>query len=553
MISRAIITILFIVLMVNLCAQSTLKLDSLQQALEQHSIEDSVKVNLLNNIGFEFWIVAPSQSELYGEMALELADRLSYQPGRAFAKRVIGVSHWARGNYDRALPLLIDAYQIYSELQDTLGTANSLMNIGLVYSDQRNFTEAFHNFFESIKMFEKLGEEGRIATTYNKIGSIYSEQGQFDQAQEYFEKALKIHNKEHFRYGIAESYNRLGLLFRDRGDYNQALDFTNQSLEISREIDDKEGTTKNLENLASIYIRQGQYARAEQYLREGKELAAEIGSKKWLKDIYFDLKEIALYRRDYPEAFRYYEAYTAMKDSLFNEEKAAQMADLRAQFEISEREKTIALKKQEISLLQQRARFNNLTRNILIAGLLFLVILTYLIISQLRLRIKNSRLRERELQKELDYRSRELTTYTLNFIQKNEIMEELKGNISEIQRISEPMVSKKLGSLYRLVDHSFNLDKDWQEFKIYFEQVHPEFFVILKEKYPDLSNSELRLCALIKLNLTMKESATILGISPDSVKTARYRLRKKLGLVNEVNLSDFIRDVDKREPMLTEN
>ncbi len=419
------------------------------------------------------------------------------------------------------------------------------MNLGLVYSDQRNFTDAFTNFFESIRMFEILGEQGRIATTYNKLGSIYSEQGQFDQALEYFEKALIIHKSDNFPYGIAESYNRLGLLYRDVGEYQKGLDYCLQSLELSRTIADKEGATKNLENIASIHIKQKQYPEAESYLHEGLSMASEIGSKKWLKDIYFDLKEIALFRQDFPQAFRYYEAYTTMKDSLFNEEKAAQMADLKAQYEISEREKTIALKKHEISILQQQARFDDLTRNILIAGLVFLVVLAYLIMNQLQLRIKNSKLREKELRNELDFKSRELTTYTLNFIQKNEIMEQLKGGINDLQKQSEPHISQKLGSLRRMVDHSFNLDKDWQEFKMYFQEVHKDFFVVLKEKFPNLSNSELRLCALIKLNLTMKESSTILGISPDSVKTARYRLRKKLGLSNEANLGDFLREVDK--------
>ncbi len=543
--SRSLVILCLLILPTCAWAQSQQKLDSLTHLLEKEELSDHQKVDLWNQMGFEYWTLSPAHSEQYGKQALQLAEQLEYPTGIAFAKRVIGVSHWARGTYDKALPLLLEAYDQYQQLGDTLGEANALMNIGLVYSDQRNFTDAFTNFFESIRMFEILGEKGRIATTYNKLGSIYSEQGQFDQALEYFEKALIIHKSEDFPYGIAESYNRLGLLYRDMGEYQKGLNYCLQSLELSRTIADKEGATKNLENIASIHIKQRQYTEAETYLREGLSMASEIGSKKWLKDIYFDLKEIALFRQDHPQAFRYYEAYTTMKDSLFNEEKAAQMADLQAQYEISEREKTIALKKHEISILQQQARFDDLTRNILIAGLVFLVVLAYLIMNQLQLRIKNSKLREKELRTELDFKSRELTTYTLNFIQKNEIMEQLKGGINDLQKQSEPHISQKLGSLRRMVDHSFNLDKDWEEFKLYFQEVHKDFFVVLKEKFPNLSNSELRLCALIKLNLTMKESSTILGISPDSVKTARYRLRKKLGLSNEANLGDFLREVDK--------
>jgi len=79
---------------------------------------------------------------------------------------------------------------------------------------------------------------------------------------------------------------------------------------------------------------------------------------------------------------------------------------------------------------------------------------------------------------------------------------------------------------------------------LHFEQVHQHFFTRLKEACPDLSSAELKLCALIRLNLNMKESATILGISPTSVKTARYRLRKKLNLSQEESILDYLLKIE---------
>lgn len=90
----------------------------------------------------------------------------------------------------------------------------------------------------------------------------------------------------------------------------------------------------------------------------------------------------------------------------------------------------------------------------------------------------------------------------------------------------------------RLVDYSFSVDKDWKDFKICFEQVHHEFFTKVKETHPDLSSSELKLCALIRLNVNLRESSTVLGISPESVKTTRYQLRRKSNLEEESNLTD---------------
>ena len=85
-----------------------------------------------------------------------------------------------------------------------------------------------------------------------------------------------------------------------------------------------------------------------------------------------------------------------------------------------------------------------------------------------------------------------------------------------------------------------NRNKDWKDFDTYFESLNKNFYLRLKEISPDISPNDLKICALIKLNLSIKEMAVILSISPDSVKTARYRLRKKLSLQTEDNLTDFI-------------
>jgi DNA-binding CsgD family transcriptional regulator len=97
--------------------------------------------------------------------------------------------------------------------------------------------------------------------------------------------------------------------------------------------------------------------------------------------------------------------------------------------------------------------------------------------------------------------------------------------------------------LQKLIDESFRLDKDWDEFKLYFEQVYVDFYQSLHEKYPDLTNTELRHCALIKLNLSISECANILGISPESVKISRFRLKKKMNLETQNEVRDEIMSI----------
>lgn len=149
-------------------------------------------------------------------------------------------------------------------------------------------------------------------------------------------------------------------------------------------------------------------------------------------------------------------------------------------------------------------------------------------------------LKEKQLQDQIEYRNKQITTHTLNIIQKNEMLKDLRERLEAIVKATDGGPHNELKKLLKIIDESFRLDKDWEEFKLYFEQIYTGFYAKLKINYPELSNQELRHCALIRLNLSNNECASILGISPSSIKVSRTRLRKKLNLENHHSLTDFV-------------
>jgi len=153
--------------------------------------------------------------------------------------------------------------------------------------------------------------------------------------------------------------------------------------------------------------------------------------------------------------------------------------------------------------------------------------------------LKFYQLKEKQLQDQIEFKNKQITTHTLNIIQKNETLRELKNELEVLVKRSNGE-AVEIRKTLRKIDESFKLDKDWDEFKLYFEQVYTGFYTKLKLSYPEISNQELRHCALIRLNLTANECASILGISPDSIKVSRTRIRKKLNLQGTQSLSDFI-------------
>ena len=150
------------------------------------------------------------------------------------------------------------------------------------------------------------------------------------------------------------------------------------------------------------------------------------------------------------------------------------------------------------------------------------------------------RLQEMQLQQELEAKNKQLASYAINFIRKNELIESLKANLAQLKKGPHLDSTRQLNDMNRLLESSGQIDREWEDFKRQFEEVHKDFYKMLKDHYPSLTNSELKLCTLLKLNMNAKEAAAIMGISPDSVKKARHRLRKKLALAPEMNLVDHI-------------
>lgn len=142
----------------------------------------------------------------------------------------------------------------------------------------------------------------------------------------------------------------------------------------------------------------------------------------------------------------------------------------------------------------------------------------------------NQKTHNEELQQKLEANQRELASITLYMAQKNELLARLKTQIKEVKKQSPEHRHMQLEDIESLLQSHLHLDDEWNRFKLHFEQVHPGFFEELKVKHPTLTKNETRLCAYFHLHLSTKEIATLLNIDPASVRRAKSRLYKKIGL-----------------------
>ena len=103
----------------------------------------------------------------------------------------------------------------------------------------------------------------------------------------------------------------------------------------------------------------------------------------------------------------------------------------------------------------------------------------------------------------------------------------------------EPSITK-LKQLNAAIKSKLDLSDDWDQIKVHFEKVHPEFFIRIKDDYPDLTVNDLKLCAYSKLKFSNKEIGRLLNINTSSVQVSRYRLKRKMNLPEEINFDDFV-------------
>jgi DNA-binding CsgD family transcriptional regulator len=137
-----------------------------------------------------------------------------------------------------------------------------------------------------------------------------------------------------------------------------------------------------------------------------------------------------------------------------------------------------------------------------------------------------------QLQEKLEANQRELASSTLYIAQKNELLAKLKTQIKELHKLYPENKHPQLQDIESTLQSSVFLDADWSKFRLHFEQVHPLFFENLQANYPNLTKNEVRLCAYFHMNLSTKEIATLLNIDPASVRRAKTRLYKKMGVNN---------------------
>lgn len=542
------------------------------------------------------------QKALYMQIELlRVYKNIRDEAGQANASRMIGTTYEFLGDYPQALKYYLAALQIFEKQKDTVHTADGYNNIANVFLKEHKDSTALEYYIEALQLLGNQADKAynNMTQLANDLGIYYKNNNKYEKAIYYFKKALSYANNipgEYSSHAITMVLINMGEVFDNKNDFKQALYYNQQAFVLADKSKNKLLLGLSYENYARIFKSMDSLNRSNQYYEKAASVFIEMNLQSRLGMIYNSLSEnyqqlndfslahkyasmaLDLSKKEdlpltaenalknlvtinkkigqYKQALSFQKQLQNLKDTLLNKEKINEVSKLEILYETEK-------KQEEIKMLMLQKEKEITLRYLLLGSILFVIIIGAMAYRTQRIRLrkdrqihasqkelmderfKNIQIHEQQLQNEIDNKNKELTTNSLNFIQKNQLLEDLRNNIRDIRKNAGEQVANQLARLNHLISQSFNLDKGWDEFHLYFENVHDLFFKELSSRFPGLTNKDLRLCALLKLNLSSKEIATLTGISPSSVKMARYRLRKKLGLDSEEDLVAFFINLEK--------
>lgn len=155
-------------------------------------------------------------------------------------------------------------------------------------------------------------------------------------------------------------------------------------------------------------------------------------------------------------------------------------------------------------------------------------------------------LKNQKLESEIEFKNSELASTAMNLVQKKEFLVKVKEELQRLHKSGKEVVeTSEIKKLLRLLTEENKINEEWEQFSMHFNKVHADFLTVIKDRYPTINQQELKLCAYLIMNLSSKEIAQLMAISVRGVEISRYRLRKKLQISTEVNLFEFLFEIQR--------
>jgi tetratricopeptide (TPR) repeat protein len=532
---------------------------------------------------------------------IAIAEKAGNEKALGSAYYQCGIYHYRNNQYQRAKESFDHAITIAQEIKDTLTWAKSLQESGSLALTMGDDHLCLKLNFEALPLFETIGYQDGIARVYNIIGLYKCGQKEYDSAISYYNKAMVInintgnqkgivHNKGNLAYlyeltGHLEQsekiyleletqlietgdslllpviYADLSSVCRKKGDLNEALDYSKKAVRICELTKDTAALAGNSGDLGELYLLTKQPDSARFYLTQAIRCSRVINDPEIeILALKFLIKIDSL-NGNHKDAIQKYRQVLVLKDTVFNRKYKNHLKASELIYENQKKSMLIETQKYQIEAghKQKRLYISLLIFTILVLILSTLVIFYYLkyfrkkqniyknqlLIKDLQIEnaTKNELIQQLKIEKfeeSLKIKEMEQVSQALALEQKNELLNLISSKIVSSMKDTGLLNITELNSIVSSIRMQINDKNESDLFNQKFNQVHTNFYNNLTKVHPELTKSELKFCAYLKLNLTSHQIANIMNVTNEAIRKNRYRIRKKMGLTQGNSLENYL-------------
>ncbi|WP_107040383.1 tetratricopeptide repeat protein [Brumimicrobium mesophilum] len=474
--------------------------------------------------------------------------------------------------YEKANELLISGLEFLSKNEHIKAASLNLTLIATNYYFQKNFDKAEEFYTKALDVSKNGGNIFFQIQAYNNLGFFYRNIERFELSNESYRKGILIieNNAEFFekyRTQLELLKGNLGAnLIKTDDKVEEGINYLQQEVEYNLMNGELNLAINSAILMAEYYYDLNEFENAKVILNycynnlENKVKNENITYN--MSQLYFWFFKINIAQERNSIAMNYYEKYDSLK-IINNEKIEKQRLNIRRcllenifNAQLFNKEQEIKLKQKENEVLSQRNK--DFIYRILI-GLFSVIVLVVLVVLYYRKRVllmkvkkdlaenkfELERLEKQKARLELNYKNKDLTDFAIDISRKQEILTEVKSELNAIivDIKDDENAKKSIRKLIHYANNNLLVDDQLKKFQDNVEEVNHKFLDLLSKKYPDLTELDKTICGLIRLGLSNKEIASMRNVSYKAIKMSRYRLRKKLGLSEDVNIVEFLKSI----------
>ena len=528
----------------------------------KEAIELGKKANTLKKVANSYRLYGYSELEINQnrKKELELFKKSYYYDSLADNSHGMVKSLYAlggglgdKGDYNESLLYLQKALSIFDsgEIDCKKCKKRVYVTIGSVLVNSKNDNEAITNFRYAEELALELNDTLSLGTIYQQLGIAFSNLKEINKSHEYTLKAYDfLQGSKRYtelyaiEMNLAASYMRIDSL-------KKAKEYAQMSLQNFKNKGIKDGMTRASLTLGEIHYKLKEYKKAESNYLYALDLAQKFESKP--KEMTAHAKLNVLYKSmgKFEKALYHLEQNHKIESGIFSVEKERELSEIKLKLESERKKKELAQKDAKIQAFRLKEEKEQQQRKIIYSGVILLIISSLFVIQFQRVRNKKNKeilLKEKEVEKlkvkearsKVDHLSKELNVFTQNLSEKNSFINQLEEKLEQLEKNDVIGSMNREEALSELYSFKILTDEDWVKFKDLYNKVHEGQLLNIRKKYPTLTQAEERLILLLKINFTTSEISGITGVSINSVRKSRQRLRNKLQLDADVVLEEFV-------------